>query len=296
MTRIVVGVGSERRGWEAIRYGAGLARQLGAELLLAHVHPRPWTVHGQGDVDAEWLAYLQQESQALLTGAVAQVEPDVPVTVHSHTDSGAGRGLMHVAEEHDAELIVIGSGQDRPGDGPVEAPRLHLGSTADHLLHSAGVPVAVVPGGWSTAPRGPVGRVSVGWHGGAGTRAALAAGCALAERAGVDLRLVAFLAGPPAELSDAEGAAGRLRAGVVSQLTGTAEGVRERYGLRVEISTEAGASLREAVVATQWGQQDLLVIGSSGAGVLRRAFLGDAAGKILRAVGVPTVTVPRAAT
>ncbi len=297
MSRIVVGVGPEHRGWEAIPYGAALARQLGGQLLLAHVHPRPWNIHNQGDVDAEWLAFLQQESTALLEEAAALVDPAVPCTLHSHADAGSGKGLAHVASEHEADLIVVGSaGQEGSGEGSGEPRRsgLHVGTTADHLLHASEVPVTLVPAGWHLTAE-CVARVTVGWHGGAGTQSAVAEGCALAAQTGTAVRLLSFVIGPPPSFTGAEGSAARLRDQVLAQLAGAAEEIRDGYGLAVDAWASSGETLQEAVRAAPWDPGELFVIGSSGAGALRRAFLGDASGKILRAVGVPTMTVPRAA-
>jgi len=55
----------------------------------------------------------------------------------------------------------------------------------------------------------------------------------------------------------------------------------------------AGDTVRTALEAVSWREDDVLVIGSSGAGPLRRVFLGDMSFKLVRAAPVPAMVVPR---
>jgi nucleotide-binding universal stress UspA family protein len=54
-------------------------------------------------------------------------------------DARPADGLLALAEEHDAAMIVVGTYSERPLLGVV------LGSTAYKLLHRSTIPVLVVP-------------------------------------------------------------------------------------------------------------------------------------------------------
>ena len=54
-------------------------------------------------------------------------------------NDGAAQGLLSVARQHNAEMIVVGT----HGESPISA--VLLGSTAYKLVHTTTIPVLVVP-------------------------------------------------------------------------------------------------------------------------------------------------------
>ena len=139
--KILVGVQPDAQGDDAIACGEALARAMRADLVLAHVHPTPWRTHSESAtesaVDAEWRAYLVEQAKATLGRSVNRLARDVTHELRVHPHTSSGRGLIEVAEEVAASIIVIGSA---PG-GHFE--HLEGGSTSGQLLHGATVQEAL---------------------------------------------------------------------------------------------------------------------------------------------------------
>lgn len=148
--RIVIGCQPNPRGEDALALGMVLARQLGAGVVLAHVRPPALPGVGVGAVDAEWRAFVREETERLLDDAETRLRAWAPGLVVERaigSTRGSGRGLARIAEKHGAALVVIG-----PAVGG-RAARVAVGSTADQLLHGSPVPVALAPAASVTARR-----------------------------------------------------------------------------------------------------------------------------------------------
>ena len=86
-------------------------------------------------------------------------------------------------------------------------------------------------------------------------------------------------------------------------LTGSLELLREYQaqalamldtsGVQISADVLVGDSPAEAMHREDWEPGDLLVLASAAGGLLRRVFLGDMTFKILRALTVPTLVLPR---
>ena len=75
---------------------------------------------------------------------------------------------------------------------------------------------------------------------------------------------------------------------------GGAGGAPRGAGRRdTEFVVASGTSWAEALSSVDWMPNELLVLGSSSAGTLRRVFLGTSATKIIRHSPVPVLVVPR---
>src|SRR5437867_3283584 len=134
--RIVVGTDGSEHALRAVAWAAELAAQTGAEVTAAHAvgllvdtpsGPVPgWQLHDRLRqlLEGEW-------TEALRTLGVelgCRLEAGSPVTA-----------LLRVAEEEDADLVVVGS---RGAGGFSE---LHLGSTSHQVALYAHRPVTIVP-------------------------------------------------------------------------------------------------------------------------------------------------------
>ncbi len=75
--------------------------------------------------------------QDALTRTAAALDGKVEVRLIP-TEEEAGTALVHYAEEHQPDLLVIGAG----GKGVLK--RLFAGSVSDHVIHKAPCPVLVV--------------------------------------------------------------------------------------------------------------------------------------------------------
>lgn len=132
---IVVGLDGSAHASRALGFAAELARPMGAELVVAHAVPPATDDHRligdprrhldvRRDLVAEWCGPLRE---ADLEHRIAVVEGD------------ARTALLQVAEDHDADLLVVGS----RGLGPVA--KLVLGSVASSLAHHRELPLTIVP-------------------------------------------------------------------------------------------------------------------------------------------------------
>jgi nucleotide-binding universal stress UspA family protein len=127
-TTIVVGVDGLPGGRDALALAQRLVDLAGGELVAVHVHPHePFPLR---DLRADVEALAHEEAQALLEGQLA--EAGVPARAIATAATSPGRGLHRIADELDADLIVIGS---------------PLGGSADRIVHAAACPVIVVPRG-----------------------------------------------------------------------------------------------------------------------------------------------------
>ena len=88
-------------------------------------------------------------------------------------------------------------------------------------------------------------------------------------------------------------------AGVLRQIEEDSRTAHERALAEISIAvptdsvTPTGDSVRSALQRLDWEGDEILLLGSSGGGPLRRVFLGDMTYKLVRATGVPAVVLPR---
>ncbi|CND95382.1 universal stress protein family protein [Mycobacterium tuberculosis] len=292
--RVLVGYAPDERGDDALALAALLARTLRAPLTAVHVHPPPWPTPGPGAVDAEWVAWLRGQSDEALDAAAARLAElgvprrDVELRVHAHRSSG--RGLIQVAADEGADLIVAGSvPRGRRG-------RVAIGSTADQLLHGSPVPVMLAPRGYAAHPPGRIARMTLAYRRRPDADGPLTAAAALAERLGAELRLLTLLIRPP-------GLAARFRApgGVLDrQLAQAEEDLRYAAGLLgrgtpVERRTAIGTDIAKTLGTVDMLHGEVLACLSGRDGPLRKVFLGESSGKILRAAPCPVLVLPHGA-
>ncbi|MEU8342599.1 Nucleotide-binding universal stress protein, UspA family [Actinomadura meyerae] len=298
--RVLVGYAPDERGDDALALAALLARTMRAPLTAVHVHPPPWPTPGPGAVDAEWVAYLKGQADEALDAALARLaEFGVPrrdVTPRVHAHRGSGRGLIEVAKDTGADLIVAGSApRGRRG-------RVAVGSTADQLLHGSPVPVMLAPRGYAAHPPRRFSRMTVaylrrrGADGPPDAEGPLSAAAAIAERLGVELRLLTLVLRPP-------GLAARFRVpgGVLDrQLAQAEEDLRYAAGLfgggtPVERVTAIGTDIAKTLGTVDMLHGEILTCLSGHDAPLRKVFLGESSGKILRAAPCPVLLLPRGA-
>jgi nucleotide-binding universal stress UspA family protein len=184
---------------------------------------------------------------------------------------GAGFDLARVAEELDADLIVLGS----RGLGGVKAV---LGSTSDLVVHISTVPVLVVPQPAAGQDGDDLasGPVLVGYDGSEGSRRALAdAASIFAGR-----RFVI------ATVDDGEADAARLDAPGL-------EGVGDADVVVLEKSGRGTRSVAEALsrCAEEHGAS-VVVVGSRGRSAAREILLGSTAMGVLHEAGRPVLVAP----
>jgi nucleotide-binding universal stress UspA family protein len=134
--KIVVGYDGSDGAKAALDEAIGLARQLSGRVLATYAFGGPKTYSGAPLTPRRTLKELGEKllGEALARTADTGV-PVEPVLV----DDGAAQGLLSVARQHRAEMIVVGTHGESPISGVL------LGSTAYKLVHNTTKPVLVVP-------------------------------------------------------------------------------------------------------------------------------------------------------
>lgn len=290
---VVVGYLAGNSDTGPLELGVEAARAMRTSLTVATVVPKPWAVPSQARVDAEYAAWADQlaggsadEARRHLGATADQPE----TTYHSHANRSASDGLIEVVEELGAEMLVLGStANGKPG-------YVDIGSTADPLLHSSPVPVAIAPRGYRGSRGGVLTRISCGYPAAPEAVAMVASIAGLAARLGVPLRVITFAVRggtmyPPeiglhaedavqeAWAEHARGALGQLRAdGLV--------------GEDVALQVVSGSSWAQALAAADWQDGEVLALGTSPRRGVARVFLGSRATKIVRHSPVPVLVLP----
>lgn len=284
--RIVVGYTATKGGKDAVALASRLARHTGASLDLVLVLPTD-----AGTLvppDAGFDSYLVDQAERWLARAAARVPAGIESRSHVRWAESFAEGLIGVADELEADVIVIG-----PANG---AKRSHhrLGSTATELLHSSDVPVVLAPGGErKTDAAAPIPRLTVAIGTRPGATALIDTTITLARTLQVPVRLVSLVTVDlPSTLdtgvvrvagaAHADDVLGRVRAALPDMS-------------EVEVLVGRGDSIEEAVRDLEWLPGELVLVGSSRLAQPRRLFLGSTAEKMLRELSVPMIVVPRGA-
>lgn len=278
--RYIVGYTPNDRGADAVALASAMARAQGAHLDLVHVVDRntPYVaLNPQGNrVSAAEQSVLTAERQGL-----ALVPEGLQARFHVRQAESFAAGLIDAAKEYRAGLIVVGAA----GNGLFK--RFSIGSVANALLHASPVPVALAPRGYRRTE--PVSRLTLAVGQRTGAEAAIDVAIESAERRGVPLRLVSLV-----EL-DAEGDGGEnvnaahVHANTV--LRAAAERLPEGHQVSVEVAH--GRTIEEAIDDLEWDDAEIMIVGSSRLAEKNKLFLGSTANKVLRALPVPMVVVPR---
>ncbi|MCG5212352.1 universal stress protein [Streptosporangium sp. KLBMP 9127] len=288
LAHVLTGYTADRGGRDALALSVLVARSGDCSLTVAHIRPPGWGPPSPGRVDAEWTRFVQDRAMATLTEAAelaeaaGVAEPDRVVAI----ERGSGRGLATVARKSGADVIVIGS-PPRGGRG-----RVTLGSTADQLLHSSPVPVALVPRGYAEDAPEALDRFTVAYRREPGCDAAVKLAAAAAGRLGLRLRLITLMIRGAGPAAIEEELLARVRRQYTTDLRNAARGPRRRGAVEVEIAE--GRTVAAALGSLEWLPGELLICGSSRTGPLRRVFLGDTSMKIVRAAPRPVMILPRA--
>ena len=292
----IVGHATDARGTAALHLGAMLARSSGEDLVVCSVVPSPW-FPSMARVDAEYHAYLDTQAEESLAHAKATLPPDVAATFVRHRATSAPAGLLEVADQHDASLIVLGS------SSAGVFGHIALGAVTDRLLHSSHLPVALATRGFRAKAGATVRGVTAAYGGAEDADNLAVAAAAFAARVGASLRLASFAVWSRPAYTTRLGSDGEddVLAEWLSEMRAATEEtlgkVRELPDVPHDLAAAVGMGTNwaEAIEDIEWQDGEVLVIGSSSVGPVKRVFLGSRAAKIVRHSPVPVVVVPRAA-
>jgi nucleotide-binding universal stress UspA family protein len=272
---VLVGVDGTESGRDAIALG-NVLRGAGGELTLAHVVLSPGAIYGDFSAtppDERCRALLEQERQA--TQVTAQLSGVIASTV--------GRGLHGLANEHGADLVVVGScRRGRVG-------RVLLGDDARTTVGAASCPVAVAPHGyrrWSHV----LNTIGVAYDDTDEAAAALAVARRLANEDRRRLSAITVVTPVSITAGGFGGLAPEWRnltdtlVDAAHERLGALEGVEDRQVMVGDVGDEL----------VDYGDEvDLLVVGSRRHGPVRRVILGSTSLHLTRAARCPLLVVPR---
>jgi nucleotide-binding universal stress UspA family protein len=289
---MLVAYAPDGHGRAVLHLAGMLARSAGDDLLVCAVVPTSWPP-SPARVDAEYQQAVDRAAEDALESARSRLPDDIPAATRVHRARSTPAGLLELAEEHDATLIVAGS-SGSGGQGTVT-----LGSATSRLLHSSPVPVALAPRGFRVRPGARVERVTAAFGSGADDLVVGAAG--VAARVGATLRLASFAVRPRSPYTVAVGREADDSAvrEWVSEIEAAQHDVLERLREMRSVPDECesvvgrGESWEDALEDVEWADGDVLAVGSSSIGPVARVFLGSRSAKIVQHAPVPVVVVPR---
>ncbi|QCO99509.1 universal stress protein [Arthrobacter sp. 24S4-2] len=277
--RYVVGYTPNERGADAVALASALARAQGAQLDLVYVvnkgvHVAQEVAGGHALAGEKAVADAQREGLGL-------VPEDVPVEFHVRHAESFASGLIDAAVDYQAGLIVVGAASS----GLFK--RHTVGSVANALLHASPVPVALAPRGYRRTEALTRLTLAVGQR--AGADAAIDVAIDAAQRRGVPLRMVSLV-----EL-DAEGDSGEVvnAAHIHANTVLTEASHRLPEGHKVSVEVAHGRIIEECIDDLEWDDGEILIVGSSRLAEKYKLFIGSTANKVLRALPVPMVVIPR---
>jgi nucleotide-binding universal stress UspA family protein len=288
---IIAGFSSSRLGSAPLNLAAQLSRTTGEKVIATAIVERALPA-GIDPIEDEYQGYISAQAAASLQRVVDGTGGEgVSLTVHESTSIPTG--LMELVEEHDADLVVVGSSSSGL------LGRVALGSVTEWLVHRAAVPVAIAPRGYPLSPV-PIKRLTVAYGGAADVVGLIRSSAELARQWSVRLRIASFTVRPPTTFGGSiERSAENL---VIQQWTRKtmSAALKQLNEARtnvaipdVDVVMGAGTDWGEAVDDIAWESGDMLLLGSGAAGPMAQVFLGSAASKILRHAPVPAMILPR---
>jgi nucleotide-binding universal stress UspA family protein len=289
---VVVGYRADNVGLSGLHLALRLARTLGTSLTVATIVPKPWLTPSLAHIDTEyehWADNLAADSAKEAARYVHGLADGITVSYVHRAHRSVSGGLLEVIEEVDAEVVVLGS---LPSGG---RGQVVIGSTAEWLLHASPVPVAISPRGYRS-PTGTLSRLTCAYSATPDSIDVVRRCLEAAERFGVPARVLTLAVRgktmyPPEVGLDVENAilqawASQARE-ILEQLK--TEGV---IGDAVPLEVVTGRTWKEALDKADWRDDEILALGTSPRGDIRRVFLGSRSGKIIRESPVPVLVLP----
>jgi nucleotide-binding universal stress UspA family protein len=290
---VAVGYLAGKGGRSPLYLAVEAAKTLKTSLTVVTVVPRPWMTPSIARIDAEYAQYADQlaaDSAKQAQQCIDSLATGLDVKFHKVAHRSVSGGLLEAAEELQPEVLVLGSAADG------KLGQVVVGSTADRLLHSSPVPMAISTRGYRGSKAGGLTRITAAYPGTPDTLHVVERVAALAERLAVPMRVVTFAVRgrtmyPPevglrAEDSILEQLATHARETLAQLKT---DGV---IGKDVELQVATGNGWDEALDAADWQDGEMLAIGTSPVGGIARVFLGSRGSKILRHSPVPVLVLP----
>jgi nucleotide-binding universal stress UspA family protein len=138
MKAIVVGTDGSDTAAQALREAGDLARSTGAKLHIVSAYAPASGVRSDAPESESWMVGPDVQVDSVLEEAAGVLHAQ-GIETESHARKGdPADALLHVADEQDADLIVVGN------KGMTGAKRFLLGSVPDKISHHASCSVLIV--------------------------------------------------------------------------------------------------------------------------------------------------------
>jgi nucleotide-binding universal stress UspA family protein len=274
---VIVGVDGRPNGRDAIALATKLLAEDG-QLTLAHVHggasrsPQPQDPTAATSAEQDSLALLERERR----------ETDVQAELAAFAASSPGHGLHVLAEQREADLIVVGS-CSRTGVG-----RAMLGDDTRASLNGAPCAVAVAVRGYFDHPI-PLATIGVGYDGSPESERALVAARDIAAHNRSLIRALHVVMLP----SYAFAGIGPPAAG--ESVDAMLDEAREQVESLPDVQGRAVYGLPGEELASFGEEVDLLVVGSRNYGPVKRLMLGSTSNHLQRHARCSLLVLPRSA-
>lgn len=277
--RYVVGYTATERGRDAVNLAAVLARTQHAALDLVLVEPEQSPYTAVYPHESGYSELLGEQLESWRAEALSLVPADVPAKAAIRRADSDAHGLIAAAADLDAGLIIVGAASN----GIFR--RFTVGSVANALLHASSVPVALAPHGYSQT--GTLTRITCGIGNRRGAEDVLEAAVETAARSSLPLRLVSLLA-LDSDDDDPRTEASLHAKDRLARAVALADG-----RCPVTAVVAEGRTIENAIDQLDFEKNEIMLIGSSRLAENNRLFLGSTASKVLRALPVPMVVIPR---
>jgi nucleotide-binding universal stress UspA family protein len=289
---VVAGYRAGKVGLSGLHLAVRLARTLDTSLTVATVVPRPWLTPSLARIDGEyehWAEHLAADSANEARRYLYNLASGIEVNYVHRAHRSVSSGLIEAVDELDGEVLVLGS---LPSGG---RGQVVIGSTADWLLHASPVPVAISPPRYRSYT-GRLTRLTCAYSATPESVEVVRRCFQFAQRVGAPVRVLTFAVRgktmyPPEVGMDVEDA---ILEAWASQAHEILEGLKTEgvVGEDVVLEVVSGHSWQEVLDKTGWEDGEMLTVGSSSRGEIRRVFLGSHSGKIIRNSPVPVMVLP----
>lgn len=293
MKTCIVGFTPDHAGQEALALAKVMTATSGSKLIVCTVVPEAWGHPSLGAVDQEYANFLSEYLKDAHDKA-RKIIGDMPdVRYIRYGASSATVGITEAAKQENADIIVLGSSREG------SAGRLSMGGVATEIMHLSEIPVAMAPRDYRVKKGVSMPRLTCAYSGAQEASGTVLEAVGLATEFGVPLRLVSFAVRDRQMYPSVIGyqAENGIQAVWREQAQASLERVQGQLSgnsTPVEIAVAEGETWTDAINSIEWEEGEVLALGSSRMGLLRRVFLGSNANKIMKASPVPVMVLPRA--
>ena len=280
VNRVLAGVALDGSDERVLAAAGAVSLATGAQLTL---------VYAAEPVDGEWLvaaSRLPADGDDSLSAKIEQwLPPGVRHTVEV-LRGPAHRVIAEAAARTSPDLILVGAAADES--------KL-LGSTAERVVRKSTVPVLVVRGRFTAAPRQVLAPVdlsdlsSCGFHCGLAMASRLAAG---AELQVLSLFAIGFLDPMSKEMRESGWTVDEMTARAAEKLDGFVNEHLPAVPLACETRVILGPARESIVEAAKVESADLIVMSTHGYGGFERLVLGSVAATVVREAPCSVLLVP----